>query len=62
MMFFSYAVLMSAFGKYIRFCLINRMLDFSFLRVEYSVKEHVQSFHIDNKVISSEIKKGMKAH
>jgi len=62
MIFVSYAFLMSVFGEYVRFFLMNVMLDFSFLRTEHSVKVHVCFFQMDSKVISFEIKRGMKAH
>jgi len=53
---------MSVFAEYIRFCLMNLMSEFSFLKAENSVTEHVHFFQMDSKVISSEIKRGMKAH
>jgi hypothetical protein len=34
------------FGEYIKSCLMNLMLDFSFLRAKRSVKEHVLYFKL----------------
>jgi len=62
MIFYSYAFLMSVFGEYIRFWLMNLMSDFSFLRAEHSVKERYHFFQMNSKVISLEIKRGLKAH
>jgi hypothetical protein len=62
MTFISYAFLMSVFGEYIRFCHMTLMSDFSFLRAEHSMKEHVRFFQMDSKVISFEIKRGMGVH
>jgi len=44
------------------FCLMNLMSDFSFLRAGLSVKFHVRFFQMNCKVISFEIKRGMKVH
>lgn len=60
MTFIYYAFLMSVFGEYIRFCHMNFMSNFSFLRAEHSVKEHVRFFQMDSKVTSFEIKRGMR--
>ena len=62
MIFFSYAFLMFVFGEYIKFCLMNLVSDFSFLTAEHSVKVRVCFFQMDSKVISFEIKRGMKVH
>jgi len=53
---------MYVFGEYFRFCLLNVMSDFSFLRAELSVKVHVRFSQMGSNVISFEIKRGMKGH